>query len=108
MNDFITIPAIVTLVYLAAYFLKLIPGEVINKLIPAICGTLGLILGVVCYYTLPGFIPAENWITAAAIGIVSGFAATGVNQVYKQITKNHGETAEPDTNEDIGDDERAE
>lgn len=87
MTDFIAIPAIVVVVYLVAYFLKQIPGELINRLLPAICGTLGLILGLVCYFTLPDFIGAENWLTAAAIGIVSGFSATGVNQVYKQATK---------------------
>lgn len=87
MTDFIAIPAIVVVVYLVAYFLKQIPGELINRLLPAICGTLGLILGFVCYFTLPDFIGAENWLTAAAIGIVSGFSATGVNQVYKQATK---------------------
>ena len=87
MTDFIAIPAIVVVVYLVAYFLKQMPGELINRLLPAICGTLGLILGLVCYFTLPDFIGAENWLTAAAIGIVSGFSATGVNQVYKQATK---------------------
>ena len=87
MTDFVAIPAIVVVVYLAAYFLKLIPGETINRALPAICGVLGLILGLVCYFTMPDFIGAENWLTAAAIGIVSGFSATGVNQVYKQATK---------------------
>jgi len=30
--------------------------------------------------------PAQDYITAVAVGIVSGLAATGVNQVYKQLT----------------------
>ena len=33
---------------------------------------------------IPDF-PAYDPITAAAVGVVSGFAATGVHQVYKQI-----------------------
>ena len=33
---------------------------------------------------MPEF-PATDYITAAAVGIVSGFAATGVNQVFKQM-----------------------
>lgn len=86
-SDFAAVPAIVVLVYLAAYLIKLIPGETVNRMLPALCGVLGLILGIVCYFTLPGFIPAENWLTAAAVGIVSGFAATGVNQIYKQASK---------------------
>ena len=35
---------------------------------------------------MPSF-PAEDYFTAVAIGIVSGFAATGINQVYKQQVK---------------------
>jgi len=36
--------------------------------------------------SIPDF-PATDYITAIAIGIVSGLAATGVNQIYKQLTK---------------------
>jgi len=31
--------------------------------------------------------PASDSLPAAAVGIVSGLAATGINQVYKQLTK---------------------
>ncbi|MCC6093655.1 MAG: phage holin family protein, partial [Eubacterium sp.] len=31
--------------------------------------------------------PAKDVINALAVGIVSGLAATGVNQIYKQLTK---------------------
>lgn len=37
-------------------------------------------------YYMPGY-PATDIITAIAIGIVSGLAATGADQVYKQLTK---------------------
>lgn len=57
-----------------------------NKWIPIVCGIIGLILGVVAMYVMPDF-PANDPITSAAVGVVSGLAATGVNQVYKQITK---------------------
>ena len=43
------------------------------------------------YWFLPwnqGF-PADDVITAAAVGIVSGFAATGINQIFKQFKKNN-------------------
>lgn len=39
------------------------------------------------YITIPDYIAAENWAVALAIGIVSGFAATGINQLVKQIKK---------------------
>lgn len=57
-----------------------------NKWIPIVCGALGAALGVAGMYLMPDF-PAQDYITALAVGIVSGFAATGVNQVYKQLTQ---------------------
>lgn len=46
---------------------------------------LGGALGVVCLVLgVPDF-PAGDYITAVAVGIVSGLAATGANQVYKQL-----------------------
>lgn len=57
-----------------------------NKWIPVICGIVGLALGIVGMFAMPDF-PADDFITAAAIGIASGWAATGVNQLAKQLTK---------------------
>ena len=34
---------------------------------------------------VPDF-PAHDWLNAAAVGIVSGWAATGLNQSVKQLT----------------------
>ena len=56
-----------------------------NKWLPVICGVLGGILGVVGLYWIPEY-PAQDIITAIAVGIMSGLAATGVNQVYKQLS----------------------
>ena len=56
-----------------------------NKFIPVICGFVGAILGVVGIYTMPDF-PAKDVINALAVGIVSGLASTGANQVKKQLT----------------------
>ena len=56
-----------------------------NKFIPVICGFVGAILGVVGMYTMPDF-PAKDVLNAIAIGIVSGLASTGANQVKKQLT----------------------
>ena len=55
-----------------------------NKFIPIICGVCGAVLGVVGMFHMPDF-PATDYITAAAVGIVSGLAATGANQVIKQL-----------------------
>lgn len=57
------------------------------RLIPAIAGILGVALGITAYYTSPGLIPAENVLTAILIGAASGLAATGANQILKQMGK---------------------
>ena len=43
-------------------------------------------LGIVGMYTIPEF-PAQDIINAIAVGIVSGLASTGANQVVRQSTK---------------------
>ena len=55
-----------------------------NKYIPVIVGAAGGVLGVVGMLVMPDF-PAADYLTAVAVGIVSGLAATGINQVYKQL-----------------------
>lgn len=55
-----------------------------SKFIPIICGVCGAVLGVVGMFLMPDF-PATDYITAASVGIVSGLAATGANQVIKQL-----------------------
>ena len=89
MNDlgFIAFPAIVAVVYLIGATLKAINNVTLDRFIPVICGFCGGALAVVVFKTIPGYIPAENWLMAAAIGIVSGFAATGINQAYKQFSQ---------------------
>ena len=57
-----------------------------NKWLPVLCGALGGVLGVVGMFAMPDF-PANDVISAVAVGIVSGLAATGANQVYKQLTQ---------------------
>jgi hypothetical protein len=57
-----------------------------NKWIPITCGISGALLGVLGLFIMPDF-PATDYITALAVGIVSGLAATGINQVYKQLSK---------------------
>lgn len=58
-----------------------------NKWIPTICGVVGLCLGIAAMFIMPDF-PATDYITAAAIGAVSGLAATGMDQAVKQLTTN--------------------
>lgn len=85
MSEFVALPAIVVICYLIGVACKAIGNGKIDKFIPIICGVSGAILGVVMFMTIPDYIAAENWAVAVATGIVSGFAATGVNQIYKQL-----------------------
>lgn len=80
-----TVMAIVVITYLVGLAVKAIPA-IKDELIPVIVGVTGAILGVVGMYVMPDF-PANDILNAIAIGIVSGLASTGVNQIYKQATK---------------------
>lgn len=76
------IAAITVICYLAAECIKATALD--NKWLPVICGALGGVLGVVAMFIMPEF-PGGDYITAVAIGIVSGLAATGANQIGKQL-----------------------
>lgn len=81
-----SVASITALCFLAGLITKATPWNN-DKFIPIVCGVVGLLLGLAgLYLGVPDF-PAGDPITAAAVGVVSGLAATGVNQVYKQLTK---------------------
>ena len=80
-----SVAAITVIAYLVGIGCKA-AGSVKDELIPVICGCVGAVLGIAGLYLMPDF-PATDVINALAVGIVSGLAATGVNQVYKQLTK---------------------
>lgn len=75
--------AVITVIcYLIGQVVK--ASGVDNKWIPIVVGVAGGVLGVVGMHIMPDF-PAQDYLTAIAVGIVSGLAATGVNQVAKQL-----------------------
>lgn len=80
-----SIAAITIICYLLALGIKATPLD--NKWLPVICGVLGGALGVAAMYIMPDF-PAQDTITAVAVGIVSGLAATGAHQIGKQLSSN--------------------
>ena len=57
-------------------------SSVDNKWIPVIVGVAGAILGVAGMYVITDF-PAADVINALAVGIVSGLASTGADQIKK-------------------------
>ena len=84
----VAIPVITVIVFLIVEAVKATPLD--NKWMPVIAGGFGGILGVVAMYVMPDF-PGADPLTAVAIGIVSGLAATGAHQIYKQMTKGESE-----------------
>lgn len=80
-----SVAAITVICYLAGLIAKALPLD--DRYIPIVCGVCGAVLGVAgLYLGLPDF-PAGDPLTALAVGIVSGLAATGVNQAVKQLGK---------------------
>lgn len=80
-----TVLAIVVITYLIGLGAKNI-SAIKDEAIPVIVGVCGGVLGVVGMFVMPDF-PAHDILNAVAIGIVSGLASTGVNQVWKQAKK---------------------
>ena len=79
-----TVMAIVVICYLIGLGIKISPLK--DEYIPVIVGVCGGILGVVGMYVIPDF-PANDILNAIAVGITSGLASTGANQIYKQFKK---------------------
>ena len=80
-----TVAAITALVYILGIIAKAAPIN--DKWIPGICGLAGIALGIAAKLIgVPDF-PAQDLLTAAAVGGASGLAATGIDQIRKQMTK---------------------
>ncbi len=86
MDGFTAIPCITVAVYLLAEIFKAFTNEKHNKYIPIVCGSLGAIFGIIIHFVAPELIPGKDVFCSLATGIISGFSATGINQVYKQVT----------------------
>lgn len=80
-----TVAAITVIVYIAGLGVK--ATKLADKWIPVICGVTGVVLGIAARALgMPDF-PAQDYLTAAAVGGASGLAATGVDQIVKQLKK---------------------
>lgn len=77
-----SVAAITVIAFLIGQIIK--ATKLDNKWIPVICGIIGGVLGVVGMNVMPDF-PATDIITAVAVGIVSGLAATGVNEAVNHL-----------------------
>ena len=85
--EIIGIPAIVVISYMITETFKMFIN---NKYLPIVAGISGGMLGVLSFVLQIDIMPATDIVSALAIGIISGLAATGSNQIIKQIKKKEG------------------
>ena len=85
----LSVPAISAAVYWIVDIIKTaVKGnETFKKFIPLIAAGLGMVIGIIAFYAVPTVIHADNVLMAMMIGGASGLAATGTNQVIKQLGK---------------------
>ena len=86
LPQFATVASITVICYLIGLVCHNV-SRLDNKWIPSIVGGLGMILGVVGWKVIPDY-PASDILTALAVGVVSGLASTGADQLVRQIKKN--------------------
>ncbi len=89
--EYMSIPIITILCYLIGEVIKLLilRKKKRYKYIPILVGSIGGALGLMIYYVSPEtLLGTTNPFMAIAVGIVSGLASTGGNEIIKQIIKN--------------------
>lgn len=79
----VTVLPIVIICYLIGMACKA-SEKVYDNNIPVIVGIAGALIAIPAMAIMKDF-PADDIITAISIGITSGLASTGVNQLYKQM-----------------------
>lgn len=101
MEEFVSVPCIVLIVYMVIEVIKLCSSsQVVSKLFPMISCVLGIGLGLVAFFCCPTIIPAGNVLSAILIGGASGLSATGANQIIKQLVSKNNELKDLDDNDE--------
>ena len=80
--ELIGIPAIVVISYMITETFKMFINK---KYLPIVAGISGGVLGILSFVLQIDIMPATDIVSALAIGIISGLAATGSNQILKQM-----------------------
>lgn len=83
--NYAAIPVIVVICYIAISAIK--TTKIDGRWFPLISCALGMLLASAAFYILPEFVGSSSLATAIISGAVSGLAATGTNQVFKQLMK---------------------
>ena len=81
--NFVTIPIIVVACYGLIELIKKTSLE--SKWYPVLSGAIGSVLAVLLYFIAPEIVGMSSPWAALVGGLASGLAATGTNQVFKQL-----------------------
>ena len=84
-SSYVTVLPIIVICYAIGLICKTLE-KIPDKWIPVIVSVCGGLIAIPGMTVMPDF-PATDIITAVSVGIMSGLASTGVNQVYKQVRK---------------------
>lgn len=92
MNFDNVIPGLVIIIYVIVEILKktILKTDKSRKHIPLISCIAGIIVGIVIFCIWPDVLYCSNVLEAIAMGGLSGFAATGCNQLYKKYSRYNG------------------
>ena len=82
MMELIGMPVIMVISYLITEIFKTFINK---KYLPIVAGISGGVLGILSFLLQIDSMPATDIMSALAIGITSGLAATGTNQIIKQL-----------------------
>ena len=85
MLNYSAIPVIVVICYVAITAIK--QTKIDRRWLPLVSCALGALLAAAMFYVLPEFIGAASFTATIISGAVSGLAATGTNQIFKQLMK---------------------
>lgn len=85
MLNYSVIPVIVVICYVAITAIK--QTKIDRRWLPLVSCALGALLAAAMFYVLPEFIGTASFTAAVISGAVSGLAATGTNQIFKQLMK---------------------
>lgn len=88
ITSFASVPAIMAICYFIAeaymWFISekdgLIHNAKASAFVPILCGSVGIILGILTYYQNPEVIHSDNVLAAAANGMTSGLAVEALRK----------------------------